>query len=252
MRRCALLLPLLMQAGCLVTQSQNTPVKPTLRIERTTGREYWLYVPSTHDAKRSWPLVITLHGGGPWDSARKQIREWRSLAEMRGAIVAAPKLRSTSLWNLGREGWMKSLAEDERLVLAIIREVSGTLNVPPRAVLLTGFLDGGHALYFIGLRNPDKLGMVIARDCYTDLEMLEGIELTDAARKLPIVVSNGKDGWWAFPKHGWRAYRFLRENRCFQTWRKESRGGQLRQPGKAYEYWMRYARPNVGALKSPG
>ena len=252
MRRCAPLLLLLMQAGCLVTQPQDTPVEPTLRTEKATGGKYWLYVSSTHDAQRSWPLVVSLHGCGPWDSARKQIREWRSLAETHGVIVAAPELGSMSLWTFGREGLMKSLAEDERLVLAIIEEVSRGFNVPPRAVLLTGFLDGGHPLYFIGLRNPDKLGMLIARDCYTDLELLKGIELTDAARKLPIIVSNGKDGWWEFPQAGWRAYRFLRENRFFRTHRKESRGGQLRRPGKAYEYWLRYAPPNVGRGEPSG
>jgi len=244
MCRCFLMLALAAApTGCLVPQRQDTPAPARRQVEPTTETGYWLYVPSTYQAGGDWPLVVTLHGSRLWDSAESQIREWKYLAEQRGAIVVAPELRSVCFWRVFRRRWRRRLEQDERAVLAIIDQVSRQHPRGSGKILLTGFLEGGYPLYYIGLRNANRVSMLIARDCYTDAEMLAGIALTDYARKLPMVISNGKDGWWAFPRHGWRAYRYLRENRCFHVKRKEHRGGQLRQPEKAYQCWRQYVPP---------
>jgi len=261
--RCVLLLSVLTgSAGCMVTQDQTTPVLARRVTEPTTGREYWLYVPSDYAPGRPWPLVVTLHGSGLWDSSEDQIREWKHLAEKRGLIVAAPDLASASFSRLSRSSWQKDLESDERAVLAVIDQivstysigvVSGTRpsDVPPgtrvrRHILLTGFLEGGYALYYIGLRHAGRFGMLMARDCYSDAEMLENIAISDEARATPMLIGSGKDGWWTISGcvwnlgHAWEAYRFLRVNRCYRVERKEYRGGQLRRPDRAYRHWARF------------
>ena len=240
----------LLLGGCAVPQPQDTPSPARRMVEETTGRAYWLYVPSNYTSERSWPLVITLHGASPWDSAKDQIREWKYLAERNGLIVAAPEIESAALHIVGRAGWQADLLKDEKAIMAILDSLESSYSItrhPPRGklsrpgVLLTAFLEGGYALYHIGLGHPERFGALVARDCYSDQRTLEGLEITDDVRSLPIVIFNGKDGWGRLDTHGWRVYRYLRENRCFRAYRREVRGGQLRRPDRAYEYWLRYA-----------
>ena len=262
MARCALVLAVLAgTTGCMVTQDQATPVAPRRLTEPGTGRGYWLYVPSGYTPDRPWPLVVTLHGSGLWDSSEDQIREWKHLAETHGLIVAAPDLLSASFSRILRGAWLENLHADERAVLAVIDEVVSKYRIAPpaasgaapaaggpvrRHILLTGFLEGGYPLYYIGLRHAGRFGMLIARDCYSDAEMLEGIAVSPEARKTPMLIASGKDGWWTISGclwsrgQAWEAYAFLRSSACRLVERKEYRGGQLRRPGRAYHYWARF------------
>ncbi|MCD6364637.1 MAG: hypothetical protein J7M14_02055 [Planctomycetes bacterium] len=236
-------------SGCMVTQPQYTPVPAMRLVEQKTATPYWIYVPSTYDSTKPVPLVVTLHGSRLWDSSKAQIREWKRLAEDEGFIVVAPKLRASVLRIIRRGAWLEDLKRDERSVLAIMDEVCrrysiarGKDKVPD--ILLTGFLEGGYPLYYIGLRNAERIGMLIARDCCVDLAVLEQIDRSgaswQAAVKLPIVVFNGKDGWPSPVTNGWKAFRFLRLNHCTRAVRKELRGGQLRRPRRTYTYWRIY------------
>ena len=56
-------------AGCPLTAHPPTPESPKAFREPTTGRRYWLYVPSTYSTDREWPMVISLHGTYGWDGA---------------------------------------------------------------------------------------------------------------------------------------------------------------------------------------
>ncbi len=245
--------------GCMVVHSEPTPAEPMRLIEPRTGRAYWLYVPSTYDSTRAWPLVVTLHGSSLWDSAKDQVTEWKHVAEAHGFIVAAPDLDSASFWRIRRGAWREDLAGDERAVLAVIDEVISAYTIAPvsptpkpvprsarRHILLTGFLEGGYPLYTIGLRNAGRFNMLIARDCYCDIGAIEEIPLSAEAKALPILIGNGKDGWWSISGclcdlgDAWRAYRFLRKSGCLNAKRKEYRGGQIRRPERAYEVWSRH------------
>lgn len=225
-------------SGCPVTQSQNTPVKPRYLIERETDRRYWLYVPSYYDPNRTFPLVITLHGTFGWDGQRPQIKEWRALAEKRGLIVAAPKLRSVQgITPVVRKMWFADLQADEAAILAIMEEISRNYSIDERAVLLTGFSAGGYPMYYVGLRNPDRFSMLIARACNSSVDLFEHIELTDDARKLPIVIFWGKDDLGKIKNQSWAAFRYLREHGFRKTEREKIKGGHLRRPDVAYRFW---------------
>ncbi len=224
--------------GCPVTQSQDTPVSAR-RLALGGGGRYWLYVPSYYTAERDWPLVITLHGTHGWDGAKAQIKEWKSLAEEKGLIVAAPQLKSPQgITPVVRSLWYKDLAEDERAVLSLLDELESTYRIDPEAVLLTGFSAGGYPLYYIGLQNPRRFNMLIARACNSDLELFEKLSIDPEARELPIRLFWGKDDLRRIQGDSWQAFRYLREQRFFQTEYEEIKGGHLRRPELAYTLWL--------------
>lgn len=239
MRQVVVLLPLLaIAAGCPVTQPQNTPVPAQRQELASLEAKYWLYVPSYHTNDRDWPLVVTLHGTYGWDGSRQQTDEWKFLAEQRGLIVAAPDLRSAQgILPVVQSVWFKDLAADEAVILALIDELVERYHVDPSAVLLTGFSAGGYAMYYTGLRNPQRFSMLIARNCNSDADLLASIEITDATRKLPVEIFWGKDDLKAIQDQSWAAYRYLRERRCYEVRHKEVSGGHLRRPETAYRFW---------------
>jgi len=233
-------------AGCPVTQPQNTPVEAKHLKEQTTGCDYWLYVPSYYSDQRDWPVVVTLHGSNIWDGPIRQVMEWKYLAERHGFLLVAPHVVSAEgiLPVIQR---IKKLRKDEIAVLAILDELASKYRIDRREILLTGFSAGGYPLYWIGLRNPQRFSMLIARACNSSIEQFEQIELTDDARKMPIVIFWGKDDLLPIQKQSWAAFRWLREHRCFGTRMHETKGGHLRRPELAYRFWLEKMSPEQRA-----
>ena len=230
-------------AGCPYTPPDTT--HPHIDVTEPVGKaRYWRYVPSNYSEDRDWPLVVTLHGTNPWDGRTRQILEWKDTAERQGLIVVAPQLCSTqgpmpvipSVWYV-RE---KDLQRDEQTILSVIDHVLRTYRVDARAILLTGFSSGGFPLYYTGLRNPERFSMLIARDCNCTKIVFDNIELTDAAKKLPIAVFWGKDDLPTIRQQSWDAFRYLREHGCENTTRKVIRGGHLRRPDIAWQLWSKH------------
>jgi len=225
--------------GCYVPPGAPTPVQYRTRIEPTTGEQYYIYVPSYYSADRDWPMVVTLHGTIPWDTANMQIREWDSLAEEKGFIVIAPFLKSPQgILPKIRFRWFKDLADDEATVLAVMDHVGAEYNVDRGSVMLSGFSAGGYPMYYIGLRNPGQFNMLVARACNSDAELFEKIQLTEQAKKMPIRIFWGRDDLGPIHSQSWAAFRFLRVHGCYETQRKMIKGGHLRHPDLAYEFWL--------------
>lgn len=228
--------------GCPVTQSQDTPVSHITRREPVTGCKYYLYVPSTYSKDKSYPLVITLHGTNPWDTAWMQIREWKALAERRGFIVAAPLLKHYSTQGIVpvKMSLRKSaLAEDNRKILAVLEEICTDYNVSCGKVLLTGFSAGGYPMYYTGLRHPEKFNMLIARACNCDMWIFEDLDMPASYKRVPIGMFWGKDDLGKIHDESWAAFRWLRRH----GWNKRNcirdmvRGGHLRRPETSYDIW---------------
>jgi len=228
-------------AGCPVTQPQDTPVSPKLRTVAETGERYWLYVPSYYEDTRDWPLVVTLHGTHGWDGSKRQIMEWKFLAEQHGLIVIAPRLRSVQgILPVIPKVWRSDLEKDERSILSAMDHVAQHYCIDPNSVLLTGFSAGGYPMYYTGLRHPERFSMLIARACNSRIDLFEEIELTDRARQLPIFIFWGKDDLQDLRDQSWQAFRYLRERGFSRTRKKKIRGGHIRHPEIAYRYWRAY------------
>jgi len=241
MKRYLIFLPLVVgAAGCPVFQRQDTPVDVQVTREPQSEAEYRLYVPSYYSPDRQWPLVVTLHGTHGWDDSRRQIMEWKYLAERKGLLVVAPKLKSVQgILPVNKSLWRKDLRRDEKVILAVMDELADKYSIDPKAVLLTGFSAGGYPLYFVGLRNPERFNMLIARSCNSSIDIFEQIELTPAARKLPIMIYWGKDDLQEIHRQSWQAIRWLGERGFNRMDYDKIEGGHRRTPEIAYRHWRK-------------
>lgn len=229
-------------AGCPQVRHVKLPESTFRKQETSTGRDYWMYVPSRYTRERSWPLVVTLHGTYGYDWAWEQAKEWDSLAEEQGFLVVAPRLKSVQgvlpVASSIRRG---QLEEDDETILAVIDEVCAQYNVDRKAILLTGFSAGGFPLWNTGLRHPERFSMLIGRSANCDLSLVRDIPFTDVTRKLPMAIYWGKDDLKPIRDNGWDMFRFLRVDRqCYKAVQKKIAGGHWRKPDVAYEFWRPY------------
>ncbi len=228
-------------SGCPVTQKQDTPVAVMRLRVPEPPTPYSLYVPSAYSNEKDWPLVVTLHGTYGWDGSRRQVREWKHLAEEKGFLVAAPDLRSVQgILPVPGGLWQKDLQRDEQAILRLVDHVSSQYRIDPKAVLLTGFSAGGYPMYYAGLRNPQRFNMLIARACNSKIELCEQIRLSESTRKLPIAIFWGKDDLQEIRDQSWQAVRWLGEHGFENLEYDKISGGHLRRPDVAYAYWKRY------------
>jgi len=234
-------------AGCPVTQSQDTPVAHSYHSDDDSGAKYYLYVPSTYDPARAWPLAVTLHGTHGFDSARKQIRAWKALAEEHGFIVLAPKLASPQgILPVFQSRRRRQLELDEQHVLAAMDEVGREYNLRRDATLITGFSAGGYALYHLAVRNPERFDVLVARACNADMDILKPLPITDAVRRMPMLIFFSKTGHPVssnlnpIAKESWAAYRHFRLAECYGAEIKAVEGGHIRHPERAVQFWLKY------------
>ncbi len=153
----------LLSAGCPVTQTLPAPGQRLTLRDPQFKREYHLYVPSYYHAQRRWPLVVTCHGTRPFDTAPAQLDEWKGLAEARGFLVAAPELVGTSALEPAVSAQIGKQVEDEKAILAIVRDISAARNIDDTRVFLTGWSAGSYAVLYTGLRHPDIFRALVVR-----------------------------------------------------------------------------------------
>lgn len=97
-----------------------------------TFQPYQIFVPSSYDKSRRFPLVIVLHGmGGDENSYFTAYAQgaFKTEAEKRGYIVACPK---------GRKPASMYLGDAERDVMDVLAEVRHAYNIDADRIYLTG------------------------------------------------------------------------------------------------------------------
>lgn len=238
--------------GCIPSTPQ-TPYPSLHFTEPKTGTPYTLYVPSFYTPDRDWPMVIPLHGTPGFDKPDWQVQEWKDTAEQHGLIVAAPQLVSAQgIVPQQQDIFLKHLEQDERAILAMIDDVATRYRIdlgnkdPSRelyqrpAILITGFSGGGYPMYYTGMRNPERFGMMVAGAANSSDLVFGVAPASEELRKMPIAVWVGKDDNPFMHKYYWQAYGALRGQkfRCFQTEGKEIKGGHLRRPDQTYRLWL--------------
>ncbi len=111
-----------------------------------------LFVPSTYSPAKPSPLLLTLHGAG--GTGHGGHAPWRSVAEALGMIVISPSDRR------GRGGFTGS-KEENAAAWAALRWARLRFNVDECRVYATGVSRGGHLLWDLALRQPDRLAAIV-------------------------------------------------------------------------------------------
>nr|AIT56387.1 esterase LC-Est1 [uncultured bacterium] len=114
-----------------------------------TLQPYRLYVPTTYDGTKAFPLVIALHGmGGDENSYFDSYQRGAFMieAENRGYIVACPK---------GRQPASMYVGPAERDVMDVIAEVRRDYKIDPDRIYMTGHSMGGYGTWSIAMNHPD-------------------------------------------------------------------------------------------------
>lgn len=160
--------------GCPVVDNMPAPGRILSQRDPEYGREYKLYVPSNYSADRKWALVVTCHGTPPWDTASRQFKEWKGLAEKKGFLLVAPKLVGTrGDFTPKLPVQLRRQQEDEEAILSIVRAVKASRSVDPTRVFLFGWSAGGYAVLYTGLRHPDIFRALSIRQGNFEPEFVE-------------------------------------------------------------------------------
>ena len=147
--------------GCAVPPTPET-IPYRFETDPSTGRGYFLYVPSTYRHDRPAPLIVTCHGTPPYDVAEHHIREWKWYGEQNGCIVLAPTLIGTD--GITGDGPLVGMLANERFILSMISTLGYRYNIDKANVMITGFSGGAFPTYWIGLRHPEIFGTVVSRN----------------------------------------------------------------------------------------
>jgi dienelactone hydrolase len=161
-------------AGCPSMESlpSQSPVQDV--VEERSGSTYLLYVPSTYNDKRRWPLVIVTHGTWPYDTAELQMREWASFAENRGLIVAAPRLVATKGdFPPSPDKQIDLQRQDEKTLLGVVAELKRKYSIVEEQVFMTGWSAAAYSILYTGLRNPDVFRALAIRQGTFDPKFLD-------------------------------------------------------------------------------
>jgi len=138
--------------------------KVDFQREPTTGRVYHLYIPTTYNPKRSYPLVVTAQGTFPFDQAAGQRDRWIDVAERYGLIICSPDFDgATGYLAIPQDRPAPELVRDERAAVAIVKEVVSRYKINRDAIMITGWSGGGYPAHFIGLRHPEIFRCIIGR-----------------------------------------------------------------------------------------
>lgn len=159
----------------------------------TTGESipYAVFVPSSYDASRASPLIVSLHGLGRSHDWLMGYHGFLDQAEANGYIVVTP---------LGyiRRGWygsraledMEDARNSEQDVLNVLQLMRDEFNVDSNRIYLWGHSMGGAGTYHIAAKYPDLFaGLGVAAPAPEANAPMD--EIIGKIKHLPIFVLQG-------------------------------------------------------------
>ena len=195
-RRLAVLLLLLagvvpFLAGCPVYQPPGQGKKLHV-FSKAADRWYWLYVPVGYNAERRHPLVVTLHGMKPYDSARPHVQMWGKLADEHGYLVLAPELQTSDSFGQFPLKVMRSAEKrDVQCVMTIMDEVIKGWEVDRNSVLLTSWSMGGYLASYIAAEYGDRFTAFAPLQSNFCADSLDAAKARRFANRLPVFIFYG-------------------------------------------------------------
>lgn len=155
---------------------------------------YALYVPTSYDGKKPFPLIVALHGLGATPEIQLRYPGFTRLAEKHGYILLAPMGYNRVGW-YGSRGWKSprwqpnNLGElSEKDVLNVLDIVLKEFRIDRDRIYLMGHSMGGGGAWHLALKYPDKWAAVapIAPAIYRSPKELKKI------KHLPVILVQGE------------------------------------------------------------
>ena len=180
-------------SGCPVHQEPGTGTQFTL-TEAQENRKYHLYLPEGYDINKRYPVVVTIHGFSPFDTADRQIREWQSTADKYGLIVVAPFLGTHNQVMLWINEISAGVKRDEQVVMGVLDHVLSHTAADPDRVLVTGWSTGGFLMHYLANQHPDRFSAVCSRGSSFNSRILNEENARLMGRQhFPVLIFYGQD-----------------------------------------------------------
>ena len=157
---------------------------------------YRMYVPTTYNGTRAFPLIIALHGLGGTEDAFFDAYERKlpPLAEQHGYIVAAPlgyRVDGFYGWGLGvppadpAARRVQELSEQD--VMQVLQQVRRKYNIDENRIYLMGHSMGGIGTWRVAAKYPDIWAAI------APISGLGTPDTLDHIRHVPEIVVHGDD-----------------------------------------------------------
>ncbi len=105
----------------------------TGKVNKTNGREYWMYVPDNYDKNKSYGVIIWLHGAEKGNNEPKEMKKiWEDYCDSANFIILAPKSKAGN--------WNATETED---VVITVNEVLKPYTVDRKRIIVHGSGLGG-------------------------------------------------------------------------------------------------------------
>jgi predicted peptidase len=126
------------------------------KITKTVGCDYLVYLPADYekDAKKQWPLIMFLHGGGERGknlAALKTIGLPKMISRGRSFdfIIVSPQCPNDTSWT-----------EQSEVLINFLDEVESRYKVDTDRVYLTGPSMGGFGTWSLAAKYPDRFAAI--------------------------------------------------------------------------------------------
>ncbi len=123
------------------------------------SRNFKLWIPTTLESGRPWPLLMLLHGCGHGAEHMAEISGMNDVAEANGFLVVYPEQsRRANLlkcWNWFRPEHQERGAGEPSILAAVVGEIRSTYSIDPDRVYVAGVSAGAAMAAILAATYPD-------------------------------------------------------------------------------------------------
>ncbi len=185
----------LVEAVSFNVQNQNNGTM----VSSGEKREYLVYVPKSYDRERKTPLVISMHGGGLWGAAQRDVSQWNRVADEHGFIVVYPSGRGPlSRHKAWRAAGGAGSAKEVRFISELIDTLSASYNIDSTRVYADGLSNGGGMAFVLSCMLSDRIAAV---GLVASAQFLPWADCPDH-RPVPMIAFHGTADRQAWYKGG--------------------------------------------------
>jgi polyhydroxybutyrate depolymerase len=179
--------PVLAVAGAAARYASAPPTY-TLTTSAHQTREYILHVPSSRDASKPAPLVISMHGAMNWPEFQMDVTQWNRLADDQGFIVVYPAGEGggPKIWEL-RGGSNPSRMPDVVFISELIDTLAARYTIDRARVYANGLSNGGGMSFALSCTLADRIAAFGPVSSAVTLP----INWCPGARPAPVVAFHG-------------------------------------------------------------